>query len=259
VRSGFLSSLREAAPGFRPGGRVPFLCLPKEKEPKERAPRSPVGLGPTSLRCSDLGCRAKLTPRASLAAFKQLREVSSRSVLTHATPSPALLDGSQGPRDTFASFAGLKHSARFASRSVTVPVTIAVRAEPVEASVPRRPFDKLRANRVWAMRSEPWRIASRGWRRGAQGLRGARASALRELTSRLLSERSARRARSELGAAPQERAPERSPAAGRTATVGSPFLGYFFWRSKRSNSAAGPRPGAASRSETSPPPRRTKT
>jgi hypothetical protein len=184
-------------------------------------------------RCAQTAARSQFTKRAA-----------------RATPSPALLDGSQGPRETFASFAGLKYSARFASRSVSVSAS--VRAEPVEASGERRPFDKLRANGVGkteAMRSEPRRIASRGWRRGAQGLRGARASALREHSSRLLSERSERSSRSELGAAPQDRAPQSSPAKGRTATVGSPFFGYFLWRSKESNSAAGPRPGAASRSE----------
>src|SRR6476660_3090597 len=34
-----------------------------------------------------------------------------------------------------------------------------------------------------------------------------------------------------------------SPRAARTAIVGSPSLAYFSWRSKRSRSAAGPRPG----------------
>ena len=34
-----------------------------------------------------------------------------------------------------------------------------------------------------------------------------------------------------------------SPRAARTAIVGSPFLAYLFWRSKRGRSAAGPRPG----------------
>src|SRR6478672_8797270 len=38
-----------------------------------------------------------------------------------------------------------------------------------------------------------------------------------------------------------------SPRAARTAIVGSPSLAYFSWRSKRSRSAAGPRPGLSPR------------
>src|SRR5688572_6924353 len=109
-------------PGFRPGGRPSFLCLPKEKKAKEKAPRSPVGLGPTALRCSVFVGRAELATRSASAALRQLPEVSSRSTLTRAPQSPALLDGSQGPRDTLASFAGLVLSARFASCSIT-PLT----------------------------------------------------------------------------------------------------------------------------------------
>jgi hypothetical protein len=209
-------SLRVAAcRDFAPAGDLLFFACPKKRRQKKGHPVRSVRLGRTALRCSVFVGRAELTARASLATFRQLPEVSSRSALSRAPQSPALLDGSQGPRDTLASFAGLVLSTRFASC----------------------------LSEGEAMRSEPCRAASRGWRRGAQGLRGARASALRELTSRRMSERSGQRPRSEFGAAPQDRAPQSSPAAGRAATVGSPFFGYFLWRSKESNSAAGPRPG----------------
>jgi hypothetical protein len=226
--SGFLIwSLRGALPGIRPGGRPSFLCLPKEKKAKERAPRS---LGRPRADCSAL-LGLGVSGRTHSASFARCVQTAARSQMTkrasHATPSPALLDGSQGPRETLARFAGLVLSARFAS---------CWRSGPLCGPVPGG--DAKRAERC-----------ARGWRRGAQGLRGARVSAHQQLTSRRLSERSAQRARSEFGATPQDRAPQSSPASGRTATVGSPFFDYFLWRSKESNSAAGPRPGMQPRSE----------
>jgi hypothetical protein len=67
------------------------------------------------------------------------------------------------------------------------------------------PWSRCAARRIWC--SGP-----RGWRRGAQGFGAARASALRQLTSRRLFERSGRRPRSEFGAGPKPRAPQSSPA-----------------------------------------------
>ena len=94
-------SLREAAPGCAPGGAVPFLCFAKEKEPKERRPPSPVGLGPTALRCSGFAARAELATRPVAAALRQLREVRQRGALRALLQSPALLDGSEGPQEQY--------------------------------------------------------------------------------------------------------------------------------------------------------------
>ena len=96
----------------------------------------------------------------------------------------------------------------------------------------RRRQGKLRSNDRIA-------LGPRGRRRGAQGFGAARDSALRLLTSRRLFERSERSERSEFGAGPEHRAPQSSPAPAGPPPSGSPFLGYFFWRSKRSNSPAG--------------------
>jgi len=93
-------SLREAASGCAPDRAVPFLCFAKEKEPKERRPCSPVGLGPTALRCSVMGVRGRnslrgLWPLRSNICPKSEDEARSRAP----PPSPALLDGSpRGPR-----------------------------------------------------------------------------------------------------------------------------------------------------------------
>jgi hypothetical protein len=240
--------------------RSHFLLLRQKKVTKEKA--TPFAGPPRADFSVLLGLGVSRKTRYALC--ERCAQTVARSQTTKRADAPhpkpcAARRLSRAP-NALASFAGLVRSTRFASCSVPVPVPVSVsvsvsvsaplsvRAEPVEASGARRPFDKLRANGVWrteAMRSEPCRIASRGWRRGAHGLRGARASALRELTSRLLSERSGQRPRSELGAAPQDRAPQSSPAKGRTATVGSPFFAYFLWRSKESRSPAGARPGSS--------------
>jgi hypothetical protein len=221
----WMGSLREAAcRDFAPAGDLLFFACPKKRRQKKRHPGRSVALGATALRCSVFvgGAETRSMPSALRSDICPKSDLTKRAdARTHKALrcSTAL----KGPRNTLASFAGLVLAARFASCS--------------------RAGRAKRAPVLEAMRSEPCR--TRGWRRGAQGLRGARASAHQRLTSRLLSERSARRARSELGAAPQDRAPQSSPAFGRTATVGSPFLGYFFWRSKRSNSPAGARPGSS--------------
>jgi len=91
-------SLREAASGCAPDRAVPFLCFAKEKEPKERRPPSPVGPGPTALRCSVFAGRAELTTRPLAAAFRQPPEVRPRRRCAP-LQSPALLDGSEGPQE----------------------------------------------------------------------------------------------------------------------------------------------------------------
>ena len=87
-------------PGCAPGGAVPFLCFAKEKEPKERRPPSPVGLGPTALRCSVFAGRAELATRPLAAALKQPPEVRGRRRYAP-LQSPALLDGSEGPQEQY--------------------------------------------------------------------------------------------------------------------------------------------------------------
>ena len=91
-------SLREAASGCAPDRAVPFLCFAKEKEPKERRPPSPVGLGPTALRCSVFAARAELATRPAAAAFRQPPKVRGRRRCAP-LQSPALLDGSEGPQE----------------------------------------------------------------------------------------------------------------------------------------------------------------
>jgi hypothetical protein len=95
----------------------------------------------------------------------------------------------------------------------------------------------------------PWRRgeARRGWEVAKQrpycswapweasrsaGVWGRVRSALRQLTSRGLSERSGRRPRSEFGARPQRPSTAEQSALRPTASVGSPFFGDFLWRSK---------------------------
>ena len=81
-------SLREAASGCAPDRAVPFLCFAKEKEPKERRPSSPVGLGPTALRCSVFAARAELATRPAAAALRQLREVRLGGALARPAAKP---------------------------------------------------------------------------------------------------------------------------------------------------------------------------
>jgi hypothetical protein len=86
-RWGF-SSRRDAASGCAPDRAVTFSCLPKRKSPKRRAPSSPVGLGPTALRCSVFAARAELATRPAGAALRQLREVSLRGALARPAAKP---------------------------------------------------------------------------------------------------------------------------------------------------------------------------
>jgi len=93
----------------------------------------------------------------------------------------------------------------------------------------------------------------RGRRRGAQGFGAARASALRQLTSRRLSERSERSERSEFGAGPEHRAPQSSPALAGPSPSGRLFFGDFLLaKQKKVTALSGAHPDAASRSEQPP-------
>jgi hypothetical protein len=88
----------ETASGCRPDSRPSFLCLAKEKKAKgreagmrslgkaklrayQRRPCSPVGLGPTALRCSVFAGRAELATRPAAAALEHPPEVSQRCAL----------------------------------------------------------------------------------------------------------------------------------------------------------------------------------
>ena len=88
-------SLREAAPGFRPGSRPPFLYR------QERRQRSdPCLLGPRCARAA-LRCSVFAAAPNSLRSLRSLRsnkrrEVSSRSALARAPQSAVLLSSSEG-------------------------------------------------------------------------------------------------------------------------------------------------------------------
>ena len=107
----------------------------------------------------------------------------------------------------------------------------------------RRGQGKLRSNDRIA-------LGPRGRRRGAQGFGAARASALRQLTSRRLSERSERSERSEFGARPQSASTAEQSALGRPPPSGRLFFGDFLLaKQKKVTALSGAHPDAASRSE----------
>jgi len=93
-------------------------------------------------------------------------------------------------------------------------------------------------------------LGPRGRRRGAQGFGAARASALRQLTSRRLSERSEQSERSEFGARPQTPSTAEQSALGRPPPSGRLFFGDFLLaKQKKVTALSGAHPDAASRSE----------
>ena len=93
-------------------------------------------------------------------------------------------------------------------------------------------------------------LGPRGGRRGAQGFGAARASALRELTSRRLSERRERSEQSEFGARPQSASTAEQSALGRPPPSGRLFFGDFLLaKQKKVTALSGAHPDAASRSE----------
>jgi hypothetical protein len=111
------------------------------------------------------------------------------------------------------------------------------------AEAKRGVLGKLRSNDRIA-------LGPRGWRRGAQGFGAARVSALRQLTSRRLSERSGRRPRSEFGAGPKDRAPQSSrPQADRYRRVPLSLVTFFRGSERKLLPCRGHIPTSASRSE----------
>jgi len=148
-------SLREAAPGFRPGSRPPFLYR------QERRQRSdPCRLGPccarAALRCSV--CAAAPNSLRSLRSLRsdKRREVSSGCALARAPQSPALLSSSEG---------GDEHQTRLASHRRDGASLARARCEA------RWDKESLRSKRPYCSwgPSEPSRSA--GLCRGAQRLR----------------------------------------------------------------------------------------
>ncbi len=119
-----------------------------------------------------------------------------------------------------------------------------VRAELVEARA-------VRLVRCVAQRRPPgWRcaasrIASRRRRREAQGFAAGRDSAPRDLTSRDCPSAAPAGRVASFARGCKGRASQRTPRAARGDGSGSPSLGYFSWRDKRSNSPAGARPGSS--------------
>jgi hypothetical protein len=126
-----------------------------------------------------------------------------------------------------------------------VSMTLRAAARP-GADAKRGVMGKLRSNDRIA-------LGPRGWRRGAQGFGAARVSALRQLTSRRLSERSGQRPRSEFGARPQNPSTAEQSATGRPPPSGRLFFGDFLLaKQKKVTALSGAHPDAASRSEQTP-------
>jgi phospholipid/cholesterol/gamma-HCH transport system ATP-binding protein len=80
------------------GGRVPFSCVPKRKEPKRRAPDSGAATARGALRCSPSSGRrelapsmrleqARLSPEPGCAARRQRRERNAKSKRSRASGS----------------------------------------------------------------------------------------------------------------------------------------------------------------------------
>jgi hypothetical protein len=178
----------EAAPGFRPGSRPPFLYR------QERRQRSdPCLLGPrvarATLRCSVFAARAQL---ASFTTFTALRQTARSQFTKRAAHAAAKPCAAQLVRrgETNTSLASLRIGAK-AHRCARA------RCEA------RCGQGKLRSNDRIA-------LGPRGRRRGAQGFGAARDSALRQLTSRRLSERSEPQREASLARGPKHRAPQSS-------------------------------------------------
>ena len=123
-------SLREAAPGFRPGSRPPFLYR------QERRQRSdPCLLGPrvarAALRCSVFAARAQLASFTTFTALKQTARSQLTKRAAHAAPNPcAPRRPPRGPR-AIRSFAAQTFPVppRFASGASTASVIAPMRSE----------------------------------------------------------------------------------------------------------------------------------
>ena len=194
-------SLREAAPGFRPGSRPPFLYR------QERRQRSdPCLLGPRGARAA-LRCSVFAAAPNSLRSLRSLRsdkrrEVSSRSALARAPQSPALLSSSEG---------GDEHQIRLASHRRQGSAT------------PSRPMRSEVGQGKFAKRTTELLLGPVGGVEERRGL-GPRAQHASSTDFARLSERSGRRPRSEFCARPQTPSTAEQSGPSRTASVGSPFL-----------------------------------
>jgi hypothetical protein len=222
-------SLREAASGCAPDRAVPFLCFAKEKEPKERRPSSPVGLGPTALRCSVFAARAELATRPAAAALRQLREVRLGGALARPAAKPcAARRLRRGPKSNTVVASQL---------SLSTPRFASARAE-------RRDISPTRSEVGWCLSPPSDELSS-------TGLCGARGSAHPRLTSRRLFERSERSERSEFGAAAKTEQRKAALAQRGPRRLGS-LLCLLSCRYKKGGRPPGRTPGAASRSEQEP-------
>jgi len=217
------SSLREAASGCAPDRAVTFSCLPKRKSPKRRAPSSPVGLGPTALRCSCFAARAELATRPAGAALRQLREVRSRGTLSRPAAKPC--------------------AARRLRRGPKSNTSPASRAFPPRLASPRRE----RSDAPWS-RCEARRIAPPSDELSSAGLCGSARTRASITDFGQLSERSGRRPRSEFCPTRKDRAAQGSPRFARAESAGS-LLCLLSCRHKKVGRPPGRIPGAASRSE----------
>ncbi len=168
---------------------------------------------PTALRCSVLRPVAELAARRALTALKQPRRACQRTRCALAA-SPVLLVAPEARRDRPPqAFAAATWCSRFPWGQVLY-CDIANenwRAAPVAMSQ----YKTCPGPSPWCAAHQRPSVAAGGarWRRFQRRAeehrrRGGARSALRDLTHRALSERSARRARSELCDAPRLRAPQ---------------------------------------------------
>jgi hypothetical protein len=277
-------SLREAESGCAPDRAVTFSCLPKRKSPKRRAPSSPVGLGPTALRCSVFAARAELATRPAAAALRQLREVRLRGALSRPAAKPcAARRLRRGPRamrsfasQTFPVYASLRiglgvaqrgEGLRYLSpsgRSVlaglctpsvshtppSVPCTptpIRCTPPPVRAEV-SKPCSETRTPPSRCAASRVWCSAPPSDELSSTGLCGSARQRASTTDFGQLLERSGRRPRSEFCPTRKDRAAQGSPRNARAESAGS-FLCLLSCRHKKVGRPPGRIPGAASRSE----------
>ncbi len=206
-----MCSLREAAPGFRPGSRVPFLACPR-KGTKRRAPGgcapwlSPGG----PLRCSAGGASAQTRPGYGAQTCALDGAARRNPARLRSSPHPTG-DPVGSLRIASAVLAARRLNRRYRGRS--------------EASQPRR------------CASEP--NASRWMRRGAQGFGGSGEAAGRKCLSPV--------PRASFCGRPGPRAPQRTLTAKavRAQPPGRLSLPTFFGEAKKVGRLPGRNPGAA--------------
>ncbi len=251
--------LLSAGAGSSPRRATYFLCFAKESRQRKATPSERV----PALRSGQPAVLAAGGVRAN-----SLRSDSARPLSAHrCAPRRARPGGSPGgPLLRSACQAGHRVArpgialvrALIFSRRVRESQPGAVVPNTLPHSLSRRYSAEVRSPRAKRSEGPPRRPSAakarspcRAQRRPARtfplpGRRGAQRAADE---GRALSERSAaQRVRPEPAAREHRRAVRRS----RTAPVGSPFLSDFFWRSKRSHSPAGARPGSPTEQEKQP-------